>query len=214
MSSDTLDAAGPVPATTTRRIGAALGCVVAALSAYQFGVTAWLRDGSAEHAALQVFWPLLVAYVAAVGYAAFTAPPAITHALAEGAPTRRFSIACVAASVAGYALYKTVGESGIGGSTMAFYWGGLALLWSGAIAMIYLCRRWRKPLAVRDWTIYAAAMALIPLTMIPSVPLWPLFIDIDPDQTLMTAATSSFAAHMLIAHYVIFEILERRPRRN
>ncbi|MGR9091025.1 MAG: hypothetical protein ACU85U_10650 [Gammaproteobacteria bacterium] len=210
MSSDTLARARP--SATTLRIGVALGGVATALTACQFIVKAWLADGSAEHAALQAFWPVFVAYVVAVGYAALTVPLAVTRALADGAPTIRFSFACVAAAVAGFALYKAIGAGGIGGPTMAFYWGGLALIWSGAVAMIHLCRRWRKPLAVRDWTIYAAAMALIPLTLIPSVPLWPLFFELDPGQAIMTAATSSFALHMLIAHYVIFEILERRPR--
>ena len=194
--------------------GIALGVAVAALAFYQFGVAAWLDHGSAEHAALQVYWPLLVAYVVAVACAAASVPLAVVRAITDGTPTHRFSLACIAASVAGWLMYATIGVDGIGSPTMAFYWGGLAALWSGAIAMIHLCRRWRKPLAVRDWTIYAAAIALIPLTMIPSVPLWPLLVDLDPGQTIMTAATSSFAAHMLIAHYVIFEILERRPRRS
>lgn len=214
MNGDTVEAARTPSTATTLRIGAALGVATMALTAYQFIVCAWFADGSAEQAALQDFWPVFVAYVAAVGWAAFTAPRAVAQALADGAPTTRFSLACLAAAGAGFALYEAIGEGGVGGPTMAFYWGGLALLWSGAVAMIHLCRRWRKPLAVRDWTIYAAAMALIPLTLIPSVPLWPLFFDLDPDQTIMTAATSSFAAHMLIAHYVIFEILERRPRRG
>ena len=212
MSSETLESARP--ASTTSAIGVALGSVAAALTTYQFIVTAWLAHGSAEHAALQASWPVFVTYVAAVGYAAFAAPQAVARAVRNGAPTFRFSLACLAAAVAGFVLYETIGAGGIGAPTMAFYWGGLALLWGGAVAMIHLCKRWRKPLAVRDWTVYAAAMALIPLTMIPSVPLWPLFFELDPGQTIMTAATSSFALHMLIAHYVIFEILERRPRRS
>lgn len=213
MSGDVIET--PKPALTARLpSGVALGGAAAALSVYQFGVTAWRNEGSVEQAALQVYWPVLIVYVLAVAFAAFTAPRAVARAIADGVPTARFSLACVAAAIAGCALYATIGIDGIGSPTMAFYWGGLALLWSGAVAMIHLCRRWRKPLAVRDWTIYAAAIALIPLTMIPSVPLWPLFFELDADQTIITAATSSFAAHMLIAHYVIFEILERRPRRT
>lgn len=212
MSGDALETAKP--AMTTVHSGIALGGAAAALTLYQFGVTAWLDQGAAERAALQVYWPVLVAYVLAVAFAASTAPRAVVRAIADGTPTTRFSLACVAASITGCAAYATIGIDGIGSPTMAFYWGGLAVLWSGAIAMIHLCRRWRKPLAVRDWTIYAAAIALIPLTMIPSVPVWPLLFDLDPGQTIITAATSSFAAHMLIAHYVIFEILERRPRRT
>ncbi len=214
MSGDALGMS--VPAMSTTRLGGiALGTAAAALTAYQFGVSAWLVDhAAAEHAALQVYWPLLVVYVMTVGLAAYSVPRAIARALAGGDPTAQFSLACLAAAIAGCVLYVTVGVDGIGSPTMAFYWGGLAALWSGAIAMIHLCRRWRKPLAVRDWTIYAAAIALIPLTMIPSVPLWPLMFDLDPGQTIMTAATSSFATHLLVAHYIIFEILERRPRRN
>jgi NADH:ubiquinone oxidoreductase subunit 6 (subunit J) len=205
----------PQPAMmTTLQSGVALGGAVAGLTLYQFGVIAWRDHGSAEHAALQVYWPVLIAYAAAVALAAFTAPRAVVRAITAGVPTARFSLACLAASIAGCAMYATLGADGVGSPTMAFYWGGLGALWSIAIAMIHLCRRWRKPLAVRDWTVYAAALALIPLTMIPSVPLWPLVFTLDRDQTLITAATSSFAAHMLIAHYVIFEILERRPRRT
>lgn len=213
MSGDVLGA--PQPAITAIvRTGVALAGAVAALSVYQFGLTAWRNQGSAEQVALQVYWPVLIVYVLAVAGAALTAPRAVVRAIDRGVPTARFSFACIAAAIAGCALYATIGVDGTGSPTMAFYWGGLALLWSGAIAMSHLCRRWRKPLAVRDWTIYAAAIALIPLTMIPSVPLWPLFFELDADQTIITAATSSFAAHMLIAHYVIFEILERRPRRT
>lgn len=213
MNSGTLEM--PAPAMMAIRIGGpVLGAATLVLTLYQFGVVAWLEQGTSQHAALGVYWPVLLVYALAAAAAAAAAPRAVVHAIADGMPTARFSLACIAASIAGCVLYATVGIKGAGSPTMAFYWGGLAVLWSGAIAMIHLCRRWRKPLAVRDWSVYAAAIALIPLTMIPSIPVWPLIVALDAHETIITAATSSFAAHMLIAHYLIFEILERRPRRS
>ncbi len=50
-------------------------------------------------------------------------------------------------------------------------------------------------------------MALLPV--VPSIWIWPLLFELDADQAVITAVTMSFAAHLLVAHYVIFEILER-----
>jgi len=212
MNTNALESSGTTVRPGELPVGLGLAAVAIALVTYEFVVKAWMAPGSAEGNALAVAWPIFALYVGSIGCAALLAPRAVARVMRGQAPSRAFSLASLAGAGSGVAMYLAIGAGGIGADTMGFYWGGLALLWSGSIAMVYACRYVGKPLAVRDWTLYAVAMALIPLTMIPSLPLWPLLFDLDPGQTLMTAGTSSFAAHMLLAHYVIFEILERRPR--
>ena len=169
-----------------------------------------VETGTAEADAFNTYWPIFALYLAGLVVTLWFAPKALENAQNKGVNTLRFSIGCVITAVAGLAMSLVIGDNGVGGTVIHFYWGGLALIWTASIAMAHLSEKLAKPLAVRDWVVYSLAMALIPLTLVPSVPLWSLMFTLDPHESILTATTSSFAAHFLVAHYVIFEILDRR----
>jgi hypothetical protein len=68
----------------------------------------------------------------------------------------------------------------------------------------------RQPLIRRDWTLYCYALTLLPLTTLPAVPMWVRLAPLDVGSAWITAVTLAFPAHLLAAHFVIFEILDRR----
>lgn len=182
---------------------------------FEFFLTpAFSLDGSPLAVAFNSYWPVFALYLVGLALALFYAPKALRNAHLAGTNTPSFSIACVLTSVAGITMSLAIGDNGIGGAVIHFYWGGLALIWIASVAMAHLSEKLAKPLAVRDWVVYCFAMLLIPLTLVPSMPLWPLFFELDPHETILTATTSSFAAHFLVAHYVIFEILDRRKTKS
>ncbi len=175
---------------------------------------AFAENSSPAAMAFAAHWPIFVIYLTGLALALFYAPKALKNAQYEGTNTRIFSIACIVTSVAGIAMSLSIGDDGVGRAVIHFYWGGLAIIWIASIAMAHLSEKLDKPLAVRDWVVYSFAMLLIPLTLVPSIPLWSLLFELDPHETILTATTSSFAAHFLVAHYVIFEILDNRRKKS
>lgn len=187
------------------------GTLTLALAAYQFFLQPLLEpQRTAASIALSTYWPIFALYLSGLGIALVASPKALAEAQTHGNNTVSFSAGCVIAAVAGGAMSLAIGGKGAGGTVIHFYWVGLAILWSGSISMAHLSAKLRKPLAVRDWIVYSYAMLLLPLSFVPGIYLWPVFFELDPHQAMMTAATSSFAGHFVVAHYVIFEILDRR----
>ncbi|MCC7410430.1 MAG: hypothetical protein IT495_02175 [Gammaproteobacteria bacterium] len=157
-------------------------------------------------------WPYFVAYAGAATGALLLGPPALARALRSAPVGNAFFAACAAAAIAGAGLGIVVADQGTGGATMPFYWGGLAGIWLVCVAMALWARPRSTP-ALRDWTIYCYALALLPLTTWPSVPLWRQLAGMTADEAVITAVTMAFASHLLVAHYFIFERLERRAPR-
>ena len=195
------------------KCAAAIGLVTLLLAAYQFVITPLLEPPtSVAGSAVRTYWPIFAGYLAGMGLALGSAAGALQKAQTHGRSSGLFSIACIITAICGGAMSLVNGNNGIGENVIHFYWNGLALIWVASIAMVHCSEALRKPLAVRDWMVYSYAMLLLPLTIVPSMPIWPILFDLDAHQTIITATTSSFAAHFLIAHYVIFEILERSSK--
>lgn len=194
---------------------AAIGIITFSLAAYQFVVIPILEPANtATGSAVRTYWPIFAGYLIATALALGLAPGALRKAQIHGRTTGLFSVACIMVAICGGAMSLVNGKNGIGENVIHFYWNGLAIIWIASIAMVHLSEALKKPLAVRDWTVYSYAMLLLPLTIVPSMPIWPELFDLDAHQTIITATTSSFAAHFLIAHYVIFEHLERSSIRS
>ena len=190
-----------------------MGVSTLLLAGYQFVLMPLLEPAdSAAGSAVRSFWPFFAIYLAAMALALAVAPKALTKAQSDGKSTGMFSLGCLLTAVCGGAMSLAVGANGIGENVIHFYWNGLAIIWVASIAMVHLSEMLNKPLAVRDWVVYSYAMLLLPLTIVPSLPIWPMLFELDAHQTIVTATTSSFAAHFLVAHYVIFEVLERREK--
>lgn len=173
------------------------------------GTAQSLRDAAVFRAA----WPLFALYAAGVGWALFEGVGALRLALSEGRAAPRFVAACALAAVSGALLASVRGAAVPGGGTMLFYWWGLAVLWLVALARLLAGTRAGQRAVVRDWTAYAYALALLPLTFLPSVPLWHALDAMTLDEATITACTASFASHYLVAHLLIYEVAARRRAR-
>lgn len=169
-------------------------------------------SGSAEALAFTNSKPIFIAYIVALAAAVYLGPNAVRQSIAQFRVSIGFSLACIACALAGVGMSIAVGPSGVGGEVIIFYWAGLALIWIASVAMIHVCDKLGKNAGLRDWTIYVYAMCLLPLTIIPGLSMWPWLFDLTPQEILLTAVTASFAAHFVIAHYLIFEVLERRKK--
>ena len=165
----------------------------------------------------QQAWPLELIHAVAASLALLLGPRAVACVIREERPSGArlgislgaFWIACLVAAGAAAASSLLSAGHGAGGTALLFYGPGLGLLWSLFVAMAWWGGR-RSPLIRRDWTIYCYAAALLPLTTLPAVPLWAALTRLDLDAALITAVTMAFPAHLLAAHLVIFEVLERR----
>ena len=62
----------------------------------------------------------------------------------------------------------------------------------------------------RDWTLYCYAIALLPLTTLPLLPVWSRFANLDINDALITSVILALPTHLLVAHSVICEILDHR----
>lgn len=158
-------------------------------------------------------WPLELLYAVAASLALLLGPRAVARVLdpehRAGGSLGAFWTACLVAAGSAALLSLAGGERAAGGTALLFYGPGLGLLWSLFVAMAGWGGR-RSPLVRRDWTIYSYAVALLPLSTLPAVPLWASLPGLDLDAALITAVTLAFPAHLLAAHFVIFEVLERR----
>lgn len=167
---------------------------------------------SRERAVFLANWWWFVAYVMAAGTALMLGPRAMVSVLSGRPAAPAFFAACVGAALAGAAMSLAGGGRGVGGVTLQFYWLGLCVLWSVFVAMACWAGRW-SPAIRRDWTLYCYALALLPLSTVPAVPLWVALAGLDVHAAAVTAVTLAFPGHLLAAHFLIVEVLDRRPGR-
>lgn len=168
-----------------------------------------------DAAAFRARWPVFFLYALGSTVALLTGPQAIADNIA-GRRTAHpvFLGACLGSAAAGAGIAASLGAESLGGSAILFYWYGVALLWSFSVGMVYFGRARRSPLVARDWTLYSYAIAAAPLTFYATVPLWVAAAHMDREAAYLTGATIGLPAHLLIAHYVIVEILDRPQRRG
>jgi len=174
---------------------------------------AWLTaDGGPNDAArFAAAWPLFVLYALAGATAMATSLDAVAAVACGRRPRRRFHAACIATAITGGLLAAARGADLPGGWPAMFYWWALAGLWSFAVLLALRAARAGRTLVARDWTVYSAALAWLPLSVIPQAPLWELLEVMDADTAMQTAVTLSFIGHYLIAHLAITRLLDR-PR--
>ena len=203
---------------TSGRIALAAG--VAVVSLVYVGHFAWPAAGWQWYAGAQAVadtalfesrWAAFVLYALASAAAMSTSLNAIAAAVAGERAGRPFHLACVAAAVSGAFLASACGARLPGGWPVLSYWWALAGLWIFATMFAIRADRAARTLVARDWTLYSAALAWLPLTVIPQVPLWAQFTVMDDDTAMQTAVTLSFIGHYLITHFVITCVLDRAP---
>jgi hypothetical protein len=172
----------------------------------------WLgEEAAAVDAAIAAHTVTLSAmYVAAMALAALTAWPACRRAFATGRCSPLFLIAVVGAASAGAILALVAGSASLGGTTMQAYACGLSALWIAMVVRILISDQRREPVVVAQWTVYAASLTLLPLTMLSTAPIWSWAANLSPADALVTAATVSFIGHLLVAHGYLLEIAGRR----
>ncbi len=169
------------------------------------GPEAALVDASI--AARSVGWAAL--YGVAVAVAAFTAWPACRRSLAIGRSSPLFLIAALGAAGSGAMLALVAGPTGVGGTTMQAYACGLGVLWAAIVVRVLIADRRQQRSVVAQWTVYAASLTLLPLTIYPTAPVWGWAANLSPADALVTAATVSFISHLLVAHAYLFEVAAR-----
>lgn len=151
-------------------------------------------------------WPLATVYTAASGVAMLSGIGAARAALRQTPTSDVFFGAAAVAAISGALLASWSGAGLLGGATLHVYWWALAGLWLLAI----LRARSGPPVVARDWTLYTVALAFLPATVLPGIPLWQTLGALDNQQAVITAVTLSFAAHYLLAHYYLYEVARRR----
>lgn len=200
------------------RLALLLGFAV--VSVFYVGRFAWPADAWQWYAGAQsmtdaaVFesaWVVFVLYALASAAAMRTSLNAVAAAVAGKPVGRPFHLACIAAAVSGAALASACGARVPGGWPVLFYWWALAGLWIFAITLARRAARAERALVARDWTLYSAALAWLPLTVIPQAPLWAQLTVMDADTAMQTAVTLSFIGHYLFTHLVITRVLDRTP---
>jgi hypothetical protein len=131
---------------------------------------------------------VFVLYAACASAALWLGPRAVAAVLDDSsAVSPVFLLTCVGAAGTGMGVGWFFGAHGVGGPAMLFYWIGLGVLWIAFAGMAWWGGR-RAPLIRRDWTLYCYALALLPLTTLPVVPLWVRLAPPRPDWWLITAA--------------------------
>ena len=189
----------------------AFACVLRFVAPFE--AITWLTPGDGAGAAdgFALAWPLFVLYALASASAMAASLDAVA-AVARGRQVSwRFHTSCIAAAIAGGLLATARGADLPGGWPAMFYWWALAGLWSFAVLLALRAGRSGRALVARDWTVYSAALAWLPLSVIPQVPLWELLDVMDLDTAVQTAVTLSFIGHYLVAHLAITHLLDR-PR--
>lgn len=164
-----------------------------------------------DNALLESGWVAFVPYALASAVAMRASLDAIAAAAAGVRAGLSFHLACVAAAVTGAFLATAFGARLPGGWPVLSYWWAMAGLWIFATMSAIRAERADRSRVARDWTLYSAALAWLPLTVIPQVPLWAQFALMDDDTAMQTAVTLSFIGHYLITHVAITRVLDRAP---
>lgn len=155
-------------------------------------------------------WSRLV-YVAVSATALTTSLAAIAAAVAGRPAGRAFHAACLATALSGVLAAVASGARLPGGWPLLCYWWALAGLWWFATGFAWHATRAGYLLVARDWTLYSAGLAWLPLTVAVQLPLWARVEVMTADSALQTAVTLSFIGHYLIVQVVIARVLDR-PR--
>ena len=153
-----------------------------------------------------------IAYVVSALASLWIGVPAVAAAIERQTIHQPFVVACLATAWSGVWLSASVGVQAEGGITMHYYWWGFALIWSFIVVGIGLAHRRHKPAVVRDWTLHAYGLAVVPILLVIGLPLWRALPGLDADGAMVTAGTLPFAAVFLVVHWVIFERLDRRKQ--
>ncbi|MGR8946464.1 MAG: hypothetical protein ACU84Q_00350 [Gammaproteobacteria bacterium] len=136
-------------------------------------------------------------------------PRALRVASKENRLSRSFLVICVLVAWSGVYLSATIGSGGLGGVTMKFYWWGLALVWTFLLFGSVVLERTRKPLAARDWAVYAYALTWLPPIVFIIFPVWKRIANMSADEAMITSVTLPFAGAFVLAHWIILEFLEK-----
>lgn len=156
-------------------------------------------------------WVILVVYTTASATAMTTSLGAIAAVIAGQPAGRLFHGACVATAISGVVFAVSCGERLPGGWPVLFYWWALAGLWLFATVLALRAARAGHTLVARDWTLYSAGLAWLPLTVFPQASWWARLEVMDADTALQTAVTLSFIGHYLVVQVLIAQVLDRKP---
>ena len=152
---------------------------------------------------------VFVLYALSVCSTLVTGPAAIKASItAQKPPGNIFCLACLLSAWSGVLLTHTIGSNGLGGVTLQFYWWGLAIVWTFLIGGIYVYSAQGRWLAMRDWTVYAYALAWLPAIIFISYPAWRLGMEMTPDEAVVTAALMPFAGLFVLAHWYIVDVID------
>lgn len=133
--------------------------------------------------------------------------PAIDRALTSGRSAPLFLAASTLASLGGAGWAVASGPQLLGGTSMAAGMCGLAGISAAVALRVLLAERQGATASVRQWTLYAASLVFLPLTVIPTVPVWAWLASLSPGDAWITSTTVFFIGHLLVAHGVEFEVL-------
>lgn len=169
------------------------------------------QDSSIEAQAFTAQPWVFILYALGICTALITGPAELAKGISsKKRPSNVFCLACLLSAWSGVMLSHTVGPNGLGGVTLQFYWWGLAVVWTALIAGVYLFAAQSRWLAMRDWTVYAYALAWLPAIVFITYPLWRLGMKMSSDEAIVTAAFMPFAGLFVLAHWYIVEIIDER----
>lgn len=161
-----------------------------------------------DHASFDAGAVFYCAYGLAAAACIWFAASSLTTVIREGRLTGIYLWLSALTALAGVALSTHQQTGALGGQIMPFYWWALGLIWLFTNLVSVVAYRAGSTLVSRDWALYSVGLAFVPATALPQVPLWFMLDAMTLDQAMLTAVTSSFAAHYLIAHFVILEVLD------
>ena len=191
--------------------------LIGALGASAVTLYAWIarflitQDASLEAQAFTTHPWIFILYALGICTALISGPAALEKGISsKSRPSNIFCLACLTSAWSGVLLTHAVGPNGLGGVTLQFYWWGLAAVWTTLIAGIYLFAGQSRWLAMRDWTVYAYALAWLPAIIFITYPLWLSGMQMSSDEAIVTAAFMPFAGLFVLAHWYIVEIIDER----
>lgn len=149
-------------------------------------------------------------YALSAAAAAWFGAGTLGSLLHYGRSSNTYLVISVLCACAGIALSLHQKNAAIGGNIMPFFWWSFGLLWLATTAVHY--NAWRKgaSMVARDWGVYSVGLAFVPITALPQIPLWSLMPAMDIHEATLTAVTNSFAAHYVIAHFWLLEMVDSR----
>lgn len=141
-------------------------------------------------------------------------PGALARTIGYYQTESKFLAACFVCAWSGVWLSNTIGDQGIGGATMAFFWWSLALIWSFLLTGILFAIVTNRLLMARDWTINAYSLAFISPLAVVTLPVWNQYSAMNQNDAMLTAVTMPFAGVLFLANWYIFDVVESRPNKG